>query len=93
MNDCIKNGVPMYDVDGNRMHVQFPHIIYHSDRYYLYGSNKEFSDGKSGIWHWGIRMYESTDLYNWTDVGIIIPPEEGNAYSPRNDGCTMHHIQ
>ena len=49
MNTSIKNGMPMYDVCGNRMHVQFPHIIYHNDKYYLYGTNKEFSDGKSGI--------------------------------------------
>jgi hypothetical protein len=89
MNTSIKNGVPIYDVEGNRMHVQFPHIIYHNEKYYLYGSNKEFSDGKSGFWHWGIRMYESDDLYNWKDVGIIIPPEEGVPDSPLNPCVTM----
>ena len=89
MNASIKNGMPMYDVNGNRMHVQFPHIIFHNDKYYLYGSNKEFSDGKSGIWHWGIRMYVSEDLYNWEDVGSILPPDEADIESPLYPRATM----
>ena len=36
---------------------------------------KEKTDGKNGIWHWGVKCYKSTDLYNWEDCGIIIPPE------------------
>ena len=89
MNTTIKNGVPMYDMLGNRMHVQFPHIIYHGDKYYLYGTNKEFSNGKSGIWHWGIRMYESDDLYNWRDIGTVIPPDETDTESPLFPRNTM----
>ena len=88
MNDCIKNGAPLYDVDGNRMYVHFPHIIYHDEKFYLYGSNKEFSNGE-GIWHWGIIMYESYDLYNWKKVGIIIPPEENAVGSPLDPRITM----
>ena len=78
----------MHDIDGKRMHVQFPHIIYHNDKYYLYGSNKEFSYGK-GIWHWGIKMYESEDLYNWKEVGIIIPPNETDESSPLHPSKAM----
>ena len=78
----------MYDVDGKRMHVQFPHIIFMDGKYYLYGSNKEFSNG-CGIWHWGIVMYESDDMYNWKRVGIIIPPDENDAESPLNPHITM----
>ena len=88
MNDCIKNGVYNYDTSGKRMHVQFPHIIYQSGKFYLYGSNKEFSCGK-GIWHWGIRMYESEDLYNWKDLGLIIKPDESDPESPLNPHVTM----
>lgn len=43
--------------------------------YYWYGENKEFTDGKSDIWTWGIRAYRSEDLYNWEDIGLIIQPE------------------
>lgn len=42
--------------------------------YYWYGENKEFTDGKSDIWTWGIRAYRSVDLYNWEDMGLIIRP-------------------
>lgn len=49
--------------------------------YYWYGENKEFTDGKSDIWTWGIRAYRSEDLYNWEDIGLIIQPELTNPYS------------
>ena len=82
MNTCIKNGEKWYDADGKPICVQFPHFIYHNNKYYLYGSNKEFTDGKTGFWHWGIKMYESNDLYIWKEVGIIIPPDTENEKSP-----------
>ena len=43
--------------------------------------NKEKTDGVNGIWHWGVKCYSSTDLYNWEDRGIIIPPEPGDPTS------------
>lgn len=88
MTYSIKNGQYWQDISGERMHVQFPHIVYFEGKYYLYGSNKEFSCGR-GIWHWGIRMYESEDLYNWKDLGVIIPPDEASGDSPLNPHVTM----
>lgn len=41
-------------------------------------NDKSISDigGKNNtIWHWGVRLYTSPDLYNWTGKGLIIPPE------------------
>ena len=52
--------------------------------YYWYGENKEKTDGVNGIWHWGVRCYKSTNLYNWEDCGIIIPPE------PENPKSSLH---
>ncbi len=89
MKDCFKNGEKMIDIDGKPMYVQFPHIIYHNQKYYLYGTNKEKSDGKTGFWHWGIRMYESSDMYNWKDLGIIIQPDTQNEDSPLNPRALM----
>lgn len=88
-NNNIRNGVPWHDIDGKRMHAQFPHILYINDKYYLYGSNKEFSKGDNGIWHWGIRMYESEDMYNWNDCGLIIPPDTDNENSILNPNNNM----
>ena len=53
--------------------------MYHEDgAYYWYGENKEYTDGKNSIWTWGIRMYRSTDLYNWEDLGLIAEPDLTN---------------
>ena len=27
-----------------------------------------------GVYYWGVRYYASTDLYNWEDRGLLIPP-------------------
>ncbi len=89
MNNCFKNGKKMTDTEGKQICLQFPHIIYHNQKYYLYGTNKEKSDGKQGFWHWGIRMYESDDLYNWKDLGVIIPPDTENEDSPLNPRAMM----
>lgn len=76
------NGQPMYDTDGKKICLQFPHIICDGGKYYLYGTNREFSKGGTcHIWHWGIKMYKSDDLYNWTDLGLIIPPNEDDPSS------------
>ncbi len=50
--------------------------------FYWYGENKEFTDGKRGIESWGIRFYRSRDLYNWEDLGALIPPDTINSASP-----------
>ena len=49
-----------------------------------YGENKEKTvGGKSNtVWHWGVRLYTSPDLYNWTDRGLIIPPTPEDLTSP-----------
>ena len=43
--------------------------------YYWYGENKEKTIGDGACWHWGVRCYVSTDLYNWEDKGLIIEPD------------------
>ncbi|MET0375350.1 MAG: family 43 glycosylhydrolase [Rhizorhabdus sp.] len=50
--------------------------------FYWYGENKEFTDGKRGIESWGIRFYRSRDLYNWEDLGPLIPPDTVDSTSP-----------
>src|SRR3546814_5186072 len=39
-----------------------------------YGENKEHTTGETAVWHWGVRCYSSSDLYNWHDEGLIIEP-------------------
>ncbi len=57
--------------------------------YYWYGENKERTVPGSGIWHWGVRCYTSTDLYNWEDRGLIIAPDEDDPASPLHPAQMM----
>ncbi len=71
----IRPGRIWLDTEGKRIQAHGGSVIYIDGTYYFYGENKEKTDGKNGIWHWGVRAYASRDLYNWEDKGLIIPPE------------------
>ncbi|MBP2058256.1 hypothetical protein J2Z60_001433 [Lactobacillus colini] len=77
------------DTDGNRIQAHGGSVMYLNGKYYWCGENKEKTDGKNGIWHWGIRCYSSTDLYNWKSEGIIIPPDVKDEKSPLNPKASM----
>ena len=72
------------DTKGERIQAHGGSIFYADGVYYWYGENKEKTDGINGIWHWGVKCYTSTDLYNWEDRGIIIPPE------PEDPDSSLH---
>ncbi len=72
--DSFIPGQPWFDTQGERIQAHGGALWYEDGIYYWYGENKQFTDGKGRIWHWGIRAYRSKDLYNWTDLGLIIPP-------------------
>ena len=72
------------DTEGKRIQAHGGSVMYIDGVYYWYGENKEKTDGVNGIWHWGVRCYKSTNLYNWEDCGIIIPPE------PENPKSSLH---
>ncbi len=77
------------DTNGNRIQAHGGSVLYIDGTYYFYGENKEKTDGKNGIWHWGVRCYSSKDLYNWTDLGVIIPPDLDNESSPLHPSVCM----
>ena len=76
MGEFIPGGVWL-DTNGKRIQAHGGSVICLKHVYYWYGE-----DGKNGIWHWGVRCYKSSDLYNWEDCGIIIPPDTENPESP-----------
>ena len=80
-NQAIYPGKVWLDTNGNRIQAHGGSIMYIDGVYYWYGENKEKTDGVNGIWHWGVKCYSSTDLYNWEDREIIIPPEPGDPTS------------
>ena len=71
----IRPGQVWLDTKGERIQAHGGSVTYWEGRYYWYGENKEFTDPDKNIWHWGVRCYVSDDLYNWEDLGLIIPPD------------------
>lgn len=80
--DAVYPGQPWYDTSGQRIQAHGGAVFYENGTYYWYGENKEFTDGSNGIWTWGIGMYASQDLYNWTNLGLVIPPVLDDPDSP-----------
>lgn len=80
----IRPGKIWLDTDGKPIQAHGFSVFYNpADRlYYWYGENKEKTDGKGTIWHWGVRLYTSPDLYNWSDRGLMIPPVQDDLQSP-----------
>lgn len=85
----IKTGQAWLDTNGQRIQAHGGSVFYKDGLYYWYGENKEKSVKGSEIWHWGVRCYTSTDLYNWEDRNLIIPPEPGNPNSPLHPSTSM----
>ena len=84
MYDCFRPGQVWLDTEGKRIQAHGGSVMFLDGVYYWYGENKEKTDGRNGLWHWGVRCYASTDLYNWEDKGLIIPPE------PEDEGSSLH---
>lgn len=87
--DSFRPGQVWLDTEGKRIQAHGGSVMYIDGIYYWYGENKEKTDGKNGIWHWGVRCYASRDLYNWEDKGIIIPPEPDNPESSLHPSACM----
>ncbi len=87
MYHSIRPGRLWLDTEGKRIQAHGGSVLYWEGAYYWYGENKEKTDPASGIWHWGVRCYRSTDLYNWEDMGLIIPPDledEASSLHPKS---------
>ena len=80
--DAFHPGQVWLDTEGKPIQAHGGSIIRVGDTWYWYGENKEHTDGKNGVWTWGIRCYRSRDLYNWEDCGLIIPPVLDDENSP-----------
>jgi hypothetical protein len=85
----ITPGQVWLDTAGNRIHAHGGSILEVDGTFYWYGENKERSFPDSDIWHWGVRCYSSTDLYNWTDRGLIVPPDLDDKDSPLHPAMAM----
>ena len=90
----FRPGEVWLDTSGKPIQAHAGSILEVGGVYYWYGENKEFTTGKTDVWSWGVRCYRSSDLYNWTDLGLIIPPDTTNRASPLHPaaGLDRPHI-
>lgn len=89
MYNSFRPGQIWLDTEGKRIHAHGGSVIFIDGVYYWYGENKEKTKPDNGIWHWGVRCYKSTDLYNWEDCGLIIPPEPDDPKSSLHPSACM----
>lgn len=76
MYHSFRPGKYWYDTDGNLIQAHGGSILYAEGKYYWYGENKLGVTGnatgeRSKIWHQGVQLYSSDDLYNWENEGCI----------------------
>ena len=83
----IRPGQVWLDTNGKRIQAHGGSVYYENGVYYFYGENKEFTDGKSDTIMWGVRCYASTDLCNWEDKGLLIPPDLEDENSTLHPTC------
>lgn len=89
MNNSFKPGQTWLDNNGQRIQAHGGSIFYENGTYYWYGENKEKTLPGTDIWHWGVRLYSSKDLYNWIDEGIILQPDTDDVDSPLHPSSYM----
>lgn len=85
----IRPGEEWRDTEGKLIQAHGGSVMYHNGKYYWYGENKEKSVSEKIIWHWGVKMYSSVDLYNWKDEGIVCAPEPDDPKSPMHPNSKM----
>ena len=89
MYNSIRPGQVWLDTDGNRIQAHGGSVFYKNGVYYWYGENKEKTVSDKSPWHWGVRMYSSSDLYNWKSEGIICDPVTDDENHPMNPYTLM----
>lgn len=93
MLKSFRPGKFWYDTEGKRIQAHGGSLLWANGKYYWYGENKDGVTGralgeKCPIWHKGVRLYSSDDLYNWKDEGVIAVEHE-NEDDPYYTGRIM----
>ena len=78
----IRPGKPWYDTEGKRIQAHGGSMLFWEGTFYWYGENKEGVTDEKVLWHNGVRMYSSKDLYNWKDEGVICATRPEDPESP-----------
>ena len=91
MYHSIRPGKKWLDTNGKPIQAHGFSVFYDEKdgEYKWFGENKEKTRFGGKVWHWGVRLYTSKDLYNWTDRGLIIPPAPEDLQNPLHPSYCM----
>ena len=78
----FRPGAVWLDTAGKPIQAHGASIIHVDGIFYWYGENKEGIVPGGPDWQHGVRFYSSPDLYNWTDLGAVIPAVPDDPSSP-----------
>lgn len=74
------------DTDGNHINAHGGGILYSGGKYYWYGEHKSEHTSSALV---GVRVYSSTDLYNWKNEGIALSVEPDGSGHLLERGCII----
>lgn len=74
------------DTDGVHINAHGGGMLYHDGVYYWYGEHKSEHTSSALT---GVRVYSSTDLYNWKNEGIVLPVRPDGSGHKIEKGCII----
>ena len=77
----IRPGQTWLDTEGNRIQAHGACVYYEDGVYYWIGEDKSRTRKWGKLWTYGINLYTSKDLCNWTYQGHIIEPTPNDPQS------------
>ena len=74
------------DTDGKHINAHGGGILYRNGTYYWYGEHKSEHTSSALV---GVRVYSSTDLYNWKNEGVALPVMPEGSGHEIEKGCVI----
>src|SRR4051794_3229862 len=86
-NDRFRPGEIWPDTDGVHINAHGGGVICHDGAYYWFGEHK-IAGEVGNTAQVGVRCYSSSDLYNWTNLGIALAVSDDPQYAIAR-GCVL----
>lgn len=74
------------DTEGVHINAHGGGVLYHNGTYYWYGEHKSEHTSSALV---GVRVYSSTDLYNWKNEGVALPVMPEGSGHKIEKGCVI----
>jgi hypothetical protein len=77
------------DTQGNPINAHGGCVVFFKGVYYWYGEHKIAGKAEVAAADGGVHCYSSTNLYSWTDQGIVLSVDYANLQSDIAYGCVL----